>query len=100
MNELQSYAYDCIEITEKRILVIGQRLIKIFSLETYKELTGHSNEDTSFKGLMTPDRKYIFISTAGSKAALTRQLHSGKNPQTFFVCDLSFDAEIPKSNFI
>lgn len=54
----------CIELSDKRILVIGVQLIKIYSLRNYQELQNISSESENWNLLVTRDKKFLFLSTS------------------------------------
>lgn len=53
----------CIEIPDERILVVGNRLMNVYSLKTYQKVNHIQSDDINFDLLITPDKKMIFIST-------------------------------------
>ena len=53
--------YVCTELRGKRILVTGNKLIKIFSLETYEELKDIPSEDENGYSFMANDESFIFV---------------------------------------
>lgn len=55
------YKSSCIEISEKRIFVTGENLIKIFSMENFEEIENFASEDRNYEAVMTPDEKMVFI---------------------------------------
>lgn len=52
-----------IELSEKRILVIGIKFIKVFSLETYQELRDIPSVDENYEAELTSDSKHLFVAT-------------------------------------
>lgn len=58
-----SDTYYCTELKDRKILVTGHQFIKIFSLETYQEITSFPSEDSNYESLVTHDYSSIFIVT-------------------------------------
>ena len=56
--------YRCTELSDKRILVTGSEFIKVFSFETYKELTHIVSEDENMESSVINDERSIFITTS------------------------------------
>ena len=56
--------YCCTELSKNRVLVTGNKFIKIYSLNTYKELKDIPSEDQNLDSLMTTDERYFFITTS------------------------------------
>lgn len=55
--------YRCIELSDKRILVLGSEFIKIFSFETYKELKHIVSQDENMESSLINDQNSVFITT-------------------------------------
>lgn len=53
--------YVCTELRDRRILVTGNKLIKIFSLETYEEIKDVPSKDENGYSFMTNDENFIFV---------------------------------------
>ena len=55
--------FRCAELRDRRILVTGAKLVKVYCLETYLELKSIPSEDYNWDALMTPDERWVFIAT-------------------------------------
>ena len=64
VNISSNFLRGCIELSDKRILIIGVQLIKIYSLQNYQELQNVSSESENCNLLVTKDKKFLFVSTS------------------------------------
>lgn len=76
----------CSELSDKRILLAGDKFIKILSLETYEEIRNIEFEDKIWDLIVTPDEKNIFL-------VISKGLHQYSLPEFNLV-----KVHEPKSN--
>ena len=55
--------YCCNELSDRRILVSGNKFIKVFSLETYEEIKDIQSDSFNWNSLVIPERNMVFIAT-------------------------------------
>ena len=58
-----SKSYCCTELSDGRLLVTGEKFLKVFSLDTYEELRDIPSEVNNWDSLVVPERNMIFVAS-------------------------------------